>query len=344
MEMLKNEVKTRSTGNLRSILLLITFILISVQVLVYGADQSVSPASSPIVDAVALRIGYVPVICGLPLYMAIEDSSFLDLNIKTTTVRYVTSDSLFADLAAGNIDLAFGGTAQALQMVDRYKFQNFNLIGVVHSSTCLIVSSRPNAPKSIEDLRNRKIGSFPGSIFHIYTREALFAEGIPRDSFEVIPIPVNDQIAALTDGRIDALYTAEPMGYIATHKGLANYLTSDDLFAKHFLNGSYFPGGCMLLSGEFTVSNPGSLEQIVKLLQKAERQTASPGFDMTSYIIKYTQMDESSIPLLKFKGCEFGNEINLSSLNLLVTRLKEWGLLNTALQLGDITGGSDGSN
>ena len=50
----------------------------------YGADEIASSDISPVRDTIDLRIGYVPVVCGLPLFMVIENGSFLDKDLYLT--------------------------------------------------------------------------------------------------------------------------------------------------------------------------------------------------------------------------------------------------------------------
>lgn len=281
---------------------------------------------------VQLRVAYIKVLSGLPLFVALDNGHLEDAGFEVTATPFKTSDLALAALKSGEVDMVgISGLSQALQLLDREP--NYRVLGLNFSSTCLLVSTRDDAPKTIAELAGKTIGCFPGNVFKRYTREALIAEGLKANDVTIKPIPPPLQIPALKDGTVDALYSLEPIGIIAEHDGAGVYLVQEDLFAKNFLGQSKFPGGCAMVSNAYIEAHAGSEDLLIGAFRKAITDIAVEGFDLTPHVRKYTSIKSEYIPALSFEGAVYGDEIDIEPVKLLVERLQEWQLIDTAFAI-----------
>lgn len=280
-------------------------------------------------ESTPVRIAFVQALSGLPLFVALED----DILERTGAFDPLASQHDSSDLCAnqlksGEADVIFAGLSQVMQ-VEAENPGSLKIVGVLYSSVCLVTSTRPGAPLSISDLRSRRIGIFPGNSFEIYVEKALAKEGLERGSYEIVKLPPPlqlQQLAAATGG-VDALCTLEPAGGQAIARGTGKYLVEGDIFAKHFLNGSHFPGGVIAVSREYLKKYPTAGDRIVHSLHEAMLKIASPGFKQDIYLKKFTKISEADSSVLRFEGGEIGVDINHDPLRRVIELLKEWGKL-----------------
>lgn len=283
-----------------------------------------------------LRVGYIPVLSGLPTFVALHDSLFERAGFSVRRQEYRTSDLAVKALELGEIDLVgVAGLTQALQLAQS-KPGSVRLLGVLNSSTALIVSTAPGAPKTVSELRGKTIGCFPGSVFETYTRKAMESLGVPSRGLTVVPLPPPLQAQALKDGRVDAVYTLEPTAAVAVGAGDARYLTSEDVFAKAFLGGAKFPGGGALLSEAFVKRVPNAPDRLIAVLREATDLIATPSFEIAPYIDRFAPVAREAAPHLVFEGAAFGRQVDTVALGRLVERLQEWALLDASFRLESI--------
>lgn len=289
------------------------------------------------VHSTPIRIGYIQVLSGLPLFVALDNEHFAKVGFDVTATPYKTSDLAIAALQSGEVDLVgIAGLTQGFQLLE--KNPNYRIVGINFSSTCLVAGTGPGAPASIADLAGSRIGCFPGNVFQTYTRQALSAEGLDPSTVTIEPIPPPLQIEALKNGKYAALYTLEPTGIMAVHDGVGKYLTKEDLFAKNFLESAKFPGGCSMVSKKYLSANPGSYDSLVAAFNSAMQDIKAQNFDMAPHLRKYMQIKLDYIPILKFEGAEYGHSIDYKPLKMLATKLQDWSLLDSTFSLDAANG------
>ncbi len=282
---------------------------------------------------VEIRIGYLRVLSGLPLYVALDKGLFRQAGFSPKPVVFRSSDLAFKALERGEIDLVgVAGLSQALQVVASDP-SVLELLGVLYSSTALVASSNALPPIAVTDLGGTDIGIFPGSVFGRYAREALTAEGLPAESLQLVPLPPPLQLQSLKDGSVAALFTLEPIGATAVADGFGQYVTKDDLFTKHFLGGAKFPGGCIAVRRSFSKRTPGASDKIVNVFRTAVEEISTAEFEMSPYLQKYTLVRSDLASQLTFEGASLGNDMEAQTLQLLVARLKEWEILDAAFDI-----------
>lgn len=164
-----------------------------------------------------LRIGYLPIAAGLPLFVAVEEGYFSDAGIEFELTRFASSNELGNAATADRIDILS-------PMASNVIFD----IGQVSGKRHLVFATNPysNTPghvtdhlivragsgiETLEGLRGHKVASFPGSVNRIFTYLILEKHGVPRDSYEYVELLPKDWEPSLQAGAIDALSALEPV-------------------------------------------------------------------------------------------------------------------------------------
>lgn len=118
-----------------------------------------------------------------------------DLGVKLT-IKDMSFDSLFPALNSNDIDMIIAGMVVD---EDRLKAADFSDPYIEQGQTILVRKEDANKYKSVEDLRDKKIGSQLGSTQQKYAEENFGAEivGIPNN---------NNLIMDLKNGTLDAVF------------------------------------------------------------------------------------------------------------------------------------------
>jgi NitT/TauT family transport system substrate-binding protein len=117
-------------------------------------------------------------------------------------------------LVGGRVDaLASVATSSALAIetrdAARYRIFLVDAETPQNPLSSLLVSST-SPIRSVDQLRGRTIGSFPGPTAQTFAPLALARLGLPRGSYQIQELEIGAHLTALETGRIDAVVTYEP--------------------------------------------------------------------------------------------------------------------------------------
>ncbi|WP_432642114.1 TAXI family TRAP transporter solute-binding subunit [Acidaminococcus sp.] len=125
-------------------------------------------------------------------------------------------------LAQGRADLAFIQSDVAYAAIigtDRYAGQakeNLQVLGVLYPETVQIVTYDVTGIRKLEDLRGRTLAvGAAGSGSAYDARQILEAAGIPEDEVRIQYLPVEDEVKALKEGTVDAVFVTSELPYQA---------------------------------------------------------------------------------------------------------------------------------
>jgi ABC-type nitrate/sulfonate/bicarbonate transport system substrate-binding protein len=175
---------------------------------------STSPATSP----TTIRVGYLPVLSGYPLYTAISEGYFKEagLDVQMRTIKSGPEGN--EALAANNIDVAFS-IVPSLVVANVKKVPNdlVSIYGASLDSNKIkdhrIIIAKKSPLTSVKDLRGKKIAvvGYPGRTSDVLELlDHLKRNGSGEKDVQLIGMPHAAQVAALESGTIDAAACAEP--------------------------------------------------------------------------------------------------------------------------------------
>lgn len=231
---------------------------------VAAAVISISPA-----ERKTLRIGYLPIVASLPLFIAQENGYFEDEGLSIETVRVASSNQLVDSLIAGNLEAYVESSAVpvlAAETVSPGNIRVFSVSDITPDSPFDSIITRADSDVlSLEGLAGKKIGVFPGSTATNLLKQFLEDKDIDTSKIQFIQIIPPNQFTALLQGSIDALHSYEPTTTIALQSGEARKVYGS-VYAEQL---NHNPQGVAALSNRFVKENPEEAQRLVAAFNRA---------------------------------------------------------------------------
>ena len=200
-----------------------------------------------------IKIGYLPLAAGLPLYVAFEEGYFKGEGFNAELIRFASSNEVGNATTANQIDVAFvaSNVIFDLGFVSKKKhkliYTNPYSNSVGHITDYLLVRDTTQI-KKIEDLKGKKIGIFPGSVVKVFCKLIFKKYGLNETDYELVELQPKDWNVALKTGQIDALSAVEPtasqiiadgIGY-NIQSGFYSLLMPNVPLSAHWINEDFY--------------------------------------------------------------------------------------------------------
>src|SRR3989344_1148510 len=201
--------------------------ILIIAVIIVGALFVIYPKQK---EEKIVKIGYLPIMASLPLYVAQENNYFVEQGVQIETTQLQSSNQLVDALVRGDIDIVVETSAvPALiaETIDSGKLKIFSASDITPETPfdSLIVKTGSSL-NSLKDLEGKKIGVFPGSTATNLLKKFLSDNNVDTSKIEFIQIVPANQLPALYEGSIDVLHAYEPTTAIALQSGNAKKLYS----------------------------------------------------------------------------------------------------------------------
>src|SRR3989344_3391816 len=186
----------------------ITIVIIMALVLAAGALLLFAPDSG---EDTALKrpikIGYQANSSHLPTLVAMDRNYFNEQGLDAEAVRFESANLLVEALVSGQIDVGSGGVP-VLFAVEQNSPEQFKIF-MVNEMTKeryydFILVKKDSGIKTLQGLKGKKIGAWPGAALLTYLKIILKENGLSADSLGIQQIDAKLQIQALSSGQIDA--------------------------------------------------------------------------------------------------------------------------------------------
>lgn len=171
------------------------------------------------VDAArTVKVGYLPIMGGggLPLFTAVDRGFFEREGLKVEMVRMESSPALATAAVRGDIDVV-GSFAYASALTTESRDPGVVKVFMIDECTptenlSAMVALPKSGIKRVEDLRGKRVGSFPGPNAMTFFGLVMQKHGLdPKKDVTVVELPAGLHLQALASGQVDALDTYEPM-------------------------------------------------------------------------------------------------------------------------------------
>lgn len=220
-------------------------------------------------EARRVRIGFLNIAASLPLFIAEENGYFPDEGIEIEAYSIANSNQLVDGILADNLDVfvessAVPVLAAEIRSPGAMKIFAVSSITSEHPFDAILV--RSDAPiDSLQDLGGTSIGVFPGSTATNLLKKFLEDNGIDVGGIAFLPIPPQNQLAALQEGSINALHAYEPTTAIAMSSGGIRMLYGS-VYAEMLEPN---PQGVAVVSAEFARRSPDMAASTIRALERA---------------------------------------------------------------------------
>jgi len=240
-----------------------------------------------------VKIGHLPILASLPLYVAQENGYFTEQGIEIEVSKLQSSNQLVDALVRGDIDIVVESSAVPaliVETIDSNKLKIFSVSDITPETPFdSVIVKADSTLTTLKDLENKKIGVFPGSTATNLLKKYLTEQGIDISTIEFIQIIPPTQLSALYEGSIDALHPYEPSTTIAIESGNAKKIYGS-VYANQL---NHNPQGVALVSTAFIKSNPELAKKTIAAFDKASDFIEQNDEETRKIIEKYVGVDEN---------------------------------------------------
>ncbi len=273
------------------------------------------------VEITTVKVGSLPVIQGLPWYLAIEKGYFKEKGINVEFTKFEAPNLIIDALLQDQID--FSSTSGATGITGIAEFKNpgklkiYAISGgyIENQNEALMISIDSNLG-NIKELKGKKLGILAGTIqWRTIARELLSLNGLNFDKdLTIVELAPSIQIQALASKQVDAVLALEPIPTIMKEKGVGKELMSAPV--EKLIANPIYPGAGAVRT-EFAEKNPELTKKIINIIDKAIKEIEKNPDDARKYLVNYTPLDQTTInkaPISTFKMYYQINDVDKESL------------------------------
>ena len=188
-------------------------------------------------DAAKVSVGIVNAISDAPLFIAVENGYFKDVNLEVTLVPFNSGATMIAPMSTGELDAGAGGPSAALYNAAQ---RDIDIKVVADKATTapgygfnpLIVRAdlmKSGRLKKLSDLKGLTIANVaPGDSSESVIYTILKKGGLAWADVKHVHMTFADQIAAMQNGAVDGGIVTEPNATRAILAGYAEKFVSTD--------------------------------------------------------------------------------------------------------------------
>lgn len=220
--------------------------------------------------AIPLKVAYLGLTCEAPIFVAYHKGFFTEegLEVELTKTDW---EGLREGLGMGRFDANHTLIMYLLKPIEAG--MDVKITGGVHTGCLRLQVGTKSGVVSAKELKGKKIGvpTHKGSPPHLFASRVLVAAGIdPSDEKNEVtwmPFPPDVLGKAVSDGRVDAIATSDPVGMMLMDKGIVRTI------ADQAVDPPYNDEYCCacVVSGKLAKNNPIAAAKVTRAILKAAR-------------------------------------------------------------------------
>ncbi len=253
-----------------------------------------------------IRVGYLPITACMYYFVGEQQGYFESQGLEIKPVRFESSQQEMDALLQGRIDVASSVAATVGLIVqekspDQFKVFGLNANGVDNPLDVLIVKADSKI-QTIQGLKGKKIGSFPGVQALTLLKRYLRTNGLDPDrDVQIQEMKQDLHLAALDSGQVDAVLTYEPNVTIAEQKGISRILVKAPLAQASANPG---PTGVFAISAKYLSSHPKDAQKLVTAFNQSIDYSNRNQPEARKVLSKFAAIDQdiaAKVPLPHFE-------------------------------------------
>lgn len=241
-------------------------------------------------ETTKVRVGFLPILASLPLYVAEENGYFTEAGIEIEKIPFQTGEQLNDAFIRGDIDVAPENSLLPILRTELIKpgITKVYALGDITKetpfATLIVKNSVPI--DSLSDLENKKVGVFPGGTSKNLLRKFLDSKDVNTAKVEFVELPPTTQLQALSSESIGALLAFELTTAIAIESGEYRKLYSG-VWAEIM---NHNPLGVAVIANKFIQDKPNLARKTVAVFDKAHRFMKTNDKETREIIVKFVQL------------------------------------------------------
>lgn len=259
-------------------------------------------------EATKVRITTMPVVQGLPFYLAQEKGYFKEAGIDAEFVKFEAPNQIIDALLQGKVDITPPSAATGVVAIADSKNSGKLLIYSVGGGDRVIQNDallvgKESASQTFQDLKGKKIGIVAGSVqWSAIARDILAKNSLVVDQdVTLVELPLGLQTQALASGQVDALITVEPIPTVVKTKGIGKEMI--DHLTTRFIADPFY-SGVGVVRKDFMIENPETAQKVLEIFRRSIDEINQDPDAARQYLKGYTSLEEdmvATVPISRFK-------------------------------------------
>jgi len=276
-------------------------------------------------DPGEVRVAYLQIIPSLPVFIVREQQLFDKENLRLKAVALGSSNDLVNAMLAGQADIL---PATSLVPIIHLEIQSPGRVRVfshsrMNNSNALdkIIVRDSSALHTVEDIRGKRIGLFPGTAPSLMLARFFSKHGVDPTTVRMVQLPPQAQISSLESGAVDVLFSYEPVTTTALVQGGYRQLFGS-VYAD-LLNPC--PIGVSVISREFERNHPKLAGGAVRALQQSVDYMAAHPAASRALLSKYLKLSPEIAARVNVSDVTLANQVDVTNLQQFIDLLYETG-------------------
>jgi len=271
--------------------------------------------NGPVPSKPKIKIGYLPIAAGLPLFVAVEKEYFSDAGFDVELIRFASSNDLGTAATTGNVDALMPFALNAGFDIGAVSGKRHRLFGInIYSDQSphivdYFVARQNSQIKALADLKGRRVAGFPGSVTKVFVENILKKEGVDPKDYSYIELAPKDWMVALETGSVDAASVMEPQASQIISKGVGRVIVNG-FFAK--LTPEVPLSGHWLAEQFVARQKPEIVRRFVSAFDKAVDFIRAHPDEAKGLYIKYIGVDEQSLKDIQLNQWQKSSELDIA--------------------------------
>ena len=237
-------------------------------------SASVVACAQPAAPITTLRIGVLPILDALPMYVAQSQGTFAEEGLQVEFIPAASAAERDQLMQAGQIDGMINDLVSTL-LYNKQQVQivivRFARVASAQDPAYRILASASSGITGVVGLRGVPIGVSEGTVIEYVTDRLLQAEGLTADEIKIVAVPkIPDRLALLGSGELKAATLPDPLASLALQAG-AKLIIDDTAHPEY---------GTSVLSFRKAIvdQNPEAVRAFLRALEAATAEVnADPG-------------------------------------------------------------------
>lgn len=295
--------------------------------------------ANEVTQSSAASIGYQEIALSRHLFIAQEKGFFKDEGVNVIIKPIVSANRLMESMLAAQLDGAALINLQVALTIEgkdpnRVKLVNLQVWKEKSFPDYILVSSATKI-RSINQLEGHTVGLHPGSAVKAFSKTVFQHFNVNVDKVSFIELDPAQMQAAVTAGRVDAVYAMDPAATTLVESGLCHVLIANPM---QYIFNAPVPISGTVLSTKFLSEHPKEAQKIIKALDRAIIYMREQGHEeeIAGFIAKYTPISKEMA--LKLNPSEYWTqaEIDLLRVQALADRFQELGIIEKKVDVSSI--------
>ncbi len=290
-----------------------------------------------------VRMANLPVIQGLPVYLALKKGYFKEAGINVELISFTAPNQIIDALLEHRVDVTSPSAANGIVSIAESKHPGelkIYAVGggdlVIQNDAILVKTS--STLTTLQGLKGKRLGIVAGSIqWRTIAQSILKQNGLEADKDVVlVELALGVQAQALESGQIDALLAIEPMPTIIKTSGIGKELASHA--AARYVATPFY-AGAGVVSAKFAHEHPTTTQKLLAILRRSIDEVNRDPEATRQYLKTYTSLSDvalQQIPISHFKLYDQLTTDDIKAVQQFYDLFPEMSVTNRTVRVGEV--------